>query len=282
MTPEDGVTQIEADDALLDAIAAGAADSGADHAVTVLAGIVAAVDEIAPRGAASGSGRRLRRRGGLWGISLGVSIVVAAGGGLSAAATDRLPEPVQRFVVGVAPIVLPADADQAVASPTADPPRAADPDSSRRAPAPTAGDDRRAPTAETDLSPAGASGDRAPDVGYGPSATGGSTWSRTAWTPHSSRGSWWSAAPAPTYYPAPSDAPAAHAAPTSSPTPTSTVSPAGGGGTAPVRGPQPGHVGHGHPSPPSPAAHTTAPAPRQPTQPPQPLPSPTESARRGG
>ncbi|GAA4154530.1 hypothetical protein GCM10022286_02250 [Gryllotalpicola daejeonensis] len=121
---DDDLSQIEADDALLSAVAEGRDEHGVtdDPAAALLADIVRTVDALSPNNAPNespgGSGRRGRRRGGLWGISLGVSIVVAAGGGLSAAATDRLPEPMQRFAVEVGQAAPPAAAEQVVVTPT--------------------------------------------------------------------------------------------------------------------------------------------------------------------
>lgn len=120
MTPQhEEFASIESDDALLDAVAArGYADD--DPAGALLADIVGAVDRIAPSMGARRRGRR--HRGGIWGISLGVSIVVAAGGGLSAAAAGRLPEPVQHVVGDLGQIEPPALAEQPTPTVSEDPP----------------------------------------------------------------------------------------------------------------------------------------------------------------
>jgi len=118
---DDDVTKIEADDALLTALAARADTAkaaGDDAAGLLLAEIARSVDALAPHTESSGSGRRThrRRRGGLWGLSLGVSIAVAAGGGLSAAATDRLPEPMQRLMIEAGQSVPAAEAAPEIAA----------------------------------------------------------------------------------------------------------------------------------------------------------------------
>jgi len=142
MKPDDELTPVDADDAddaLLDAIAAGATETAAgtaapgaahalapgDPAARLLAGIAEAAAGLEPRSGSDEEGRRRARHrgGGMWGISLGVAIVVAGSGGLSAAATDHLPGPVQRIVTDVGQALPAAQA----ATPTVlEPPAAGD------------------------------------------------------------------------------------------------------------------------------------------------------------
>jgi len=94
MTRPDDIEGVEDDDRLLDAIAAGAEPGPhADAASALLADIVAAVDAEHPGGATGPGGGGSRRA--VWGITLGVAVLVAAGGGLSAAAHTGAPAPAQ-------------------------------------------------------------------------------------------------------------------------------------------------------------------------------------------
>ena len=92
MTPEQGESaDVERDDALLDAVAAGIPVD--DPAAILLAEVAHAVE--APgvrRGSGEGGGGRRRRM--IWGVTLGISVAIALGSGLSATASGQLP---QRF-----------------------------------------------------------------------------------------------------------------------------------------------------------------------------------------
>ncbi|GAA4173194.1 hypothetical protein [Gryllotalpicola koreensis] len=280
MTPQDDdLAKLEADDALLSAVAANA-DAGDDPAGRLLAEIAETARGLTPRDAPGGGGRRVpRRRGGLWGVSLGVSIVVAAGGGLSAAATDRLPAPVQQFVVDVGQGVPPASA-QVIATPTEAPPPSA-PEAERTTP--QGGSGAQTPDATDEPSPSRASA-AAAAPGTAPEQWW-SDWSaeRRLWYPSYSTSSSLTGTPqpTPTGYPAsPSTAPTGdpdsggYPAPTPYPQPTSTPAPVSE--PAPTSSPQPERTSHGHPSPsPSPQRHTSSPKP-QPTHPPA---SPSASHR---
>lgn len=277
MTPQDDdMSKIEADDALLSAIAS-SGSAGDDAAGRLLADIAETTKGLSPRDTPGGASRRIpRRRGGLWGVSLGVSIVVAAGGGLSAAATDRLPEPVQRFVVEVGQAVPPAAA-QVVATPTeAPPPSTPAPAAVEPAALPRSGSwlPRRDQPGRPSTAWAGTAG------GVDTSAPQKQWWA--SWTSeHQSRypshstfpSSTSSPEPTPTSDPSMGDHTTAPTAPTSYPhyysypvpayrPPTSTPAPSSE--PDPTSSPQPQRTWSGHPSP-SPSTshgwHTASPAP---------------------
>lgn len=86
---------IARDDALLDAVVAG--DEVTDAAAVLLRDILAAVDAIEPH--TGGPRDRHARRRAVWGIAFGATLSIAVTGGLSAAATEHLPEPVQHLVI---------------------------------------------------------------------------------------------------------------------------------------------------------------------------------------
>jgi hypothetical protein len=295
MTPHDDEFQaIDADDALLDSLAAGERVES-DPAAELLADIATATRDLDPRGDAGGSGRGRPRRGGLWGISLGVSIAVAASGGLSAAATDRLPEPVQRFVADVGQAVAPARAAETVSTPTVmGPPSARSGERGDAAGESTAPQRARTDSRATWLgapgaTPAPTGGERGErDDPQPPTADYTSGWSGTStypWAvPYSGYPRTYSySAPAPTpepaepsspsyswQAPAPAETPtpAPYAPPTSAPSPTSAPHSERPGGRHPSSSPQP-------------AAPTPAPTATSPAQP-QTSPSPDGGHHRGG
>lgn len=97
---------IARDDALLDAVVAG--DEVTDAAAVLLRDILAAVDAIEPH--TGGPRDRRARRRAVWGIAFGATLSIAVTGGLSAAATERLPEPVQHIVIELGQSVPAANA----------------------------------------------------------------------------------------------------------------------------------------------------------------------------
>lgn len=106
MSPHFGeAPSIESDDALLDAVSTGR-ELGGDPAAALLADIVATVGGLSPRA----PGRRGAHRRTAWGITFGMSVVLAVGGGLSAAATQQLPQPVQHLVIDLGQVIRPASA----------------------------------------------------------------------------------------------------------------------------------------------------------------------------
>lgn len=270
MTPDDDMRPIEADDALLDAIADHGAEAGSggtaaahaavadDPAAQLLAGIAEAASALDPSGGSGGGGgRRARRpRGGIWGISLGVAIVVAGSGGLSAAATDQLPGPVQQIVTDVGqmlpaaqaatPTVLePSEVGEEAAAGAADAPTDARPAPSAQpttpwfgpvtrstpwpglpgAPVPPTGDPMLRWTLR-DPSPYPTSFSETPTPQYswsGSTWSGwyGSTWSGSSWYDSTSSGSTWpDGSSSPTTSPTTSTA-----TPTPTPTPTASTAP---------------------------------------------------------
>jgi hypothetical protein len=305
MTPHDDEFQaIDADDALLDSLAAGErADS--DPAAELLADIAQATKGLDPRGDAGGSGRRRPRRGGMWGISLGVSIAVAASGGLSAAATDRLPEPVQRFVADVGQAVAPARAAETVATPTVmGPPTtrsgergdaAGEPTAPQRARTDSRVSWRGAPgsTPAPSADDRGERGDR--DDAQPPAADYTSGWSGTgtySWAapysgyPRTSSYSYPAPSPTPTAEPAAPTGPSYPSYPWQGPAPAETSAPAPytppTSAPSPTDAPHSGRSGGGHPSSsPRPVAPTPAPTATAPAQP-QTSPSPDDGHHRGG
>ncbi|MCL2516837.1 MAG: hypothetical protein FWD85_06260 [Microbacteriaceae bacterium] len=115
MTQPDDFAALAHDDELLDAIAAGEPlDDEADAAAALLSDIAAAVAAERPGETGPGPGGGGGARKAIWGITLGVTVLVAAGGALSAAAFPGGTDATDAVVSAAGPLTGPLGAPPTV------------------------------------------------------------------------------------------------------------------------------------------------------------------------